>query len=149
MKRETTMTISILATACLLVTAPAVAAERMIDPASVESEATDDPRREWRERVEAARAQYEAFAARVAATEGRPAEDAAHASSSLASHLDDATLRAGDVVVTREGLLMFKGSETFPYDSHDFERIGEGRALSLPHRSALLEIMRAGLRRDP
>lgn len=109
--------------------------------------AQGEARREWLERIDEARERYDAFAARVTASLERAIAVRAYAPLSEDAYLDDATLRAGDIVVTSQGLLMFKGSPRLPYDSRDFERIGEGRARSLPHRSALLAILRAAARR--
>jgi hypothetical protein len=104
--------------------------------------AEDEEHRRWLARVEEARERYEAFAARVTGALERPSgaepDDV---------YLDDDTLRAGDIVVTTAGLLLFKGSPRLPYARRDFEPLCETRARSLPHRSALLDILRAGLAR--
>lgn len=136
------MTTIICSAANIFVATPQ-AAELSFRDASVESDAADDPRREWLDRVEDARKSYEAFAASVRLA----ARDSNDAAPLRESHLDDWTLRAGDIVVTETGLLLFKGSQALPHETCDFERVGERRARSLPHRSALLEILRATARR--
>lgn len=113
-------------------------AESSPQDADAHTESGDDPRREWLDRVDEARRRYDAFAESV-----RLARQTEDASSSRASHLGDSTLRAGDIVVTETGLLLFTGAPTWPHDVCEFEHIGERRARALPHRNALLEILRA------
>lgn len=129
--------------AMILPLASAVSAEERATSAGNEPRETTEERAQWLERVEHARDHYEAFAARAAAgahaSSGEGIETAAEP-----RHLTDDTLRAGDVVATKEGLLLFKGSMRFPYGETDFEPLGERPAPSLPHRNVLLELMRTG-----
>lgn len=116
-------------------------AEPSFRDAVLQSEGDDELRREWLDKVDEARKRYDIFAASARLAQ----QDAV--SYLRASHLDDSTLRAGDIVVTETGLLLFTGSQTSPHESCDFERVGETRARTLPHRNALLEILRATERR--
>jgi hypothetical protein len=118
-------------------------------PTRVESDAAEELRRDWLRRVEDARAQYEDFAARASADAKAASENGAYATPSHISHLLDDTLRAGDVVATPDGLLVFKGSRAFPHEIGDFEPLGAHNARLSPHGSALLEYMRATTQRRP
>lgn len=100
------------------------------------SAAESDAHVAWTVRVEAARQRYEAFAAR-AESEFR-AGRSAHLGGSVAKEpfsavLDDPTLRYNDLVVTSDGIFVFRGASAFRHSRADFERLPEARirALSL------------------
>jgi len=101
--------------------------------------------RAWLERIEQARARYEAFAARGRARLAR-SETGIETGLSVApppSHLEDSTLARGDVIVTRDGLLIFNGAGRFPYAPSDFRRLDAETGARTPQ----LRAIEASLRR--
>jgi hypothetical protein len=123
--------------ACALTAIPHRACAREI------ARADDDARTQWLQQIAEARQRYDAFASRVVADLDRIAEARAERDD---AHLDDPTLRRGDIVVTGAGLLMFKGSSKFVPDLADFEPIGEASARRSDHAATLLDILRAHAR---
>ncbi|WP_156967835.1 hypothetical protein [Methylosinus sp. PW1] len=105
--------------------------------------ADDDARAQWLQQIAEARQRYDAFASLMVADLDRMAVSRAERED---AHLDDPTLRRGDIVVTATGLLMFKGSSKFVPDLSDFEPIGEARARRSDHAATLLDILRAHAR---
>jgi len=57
--------------------------------------------------------------------------------------LHDATLRAGDSVMTEQGLRVFEGGSACPHRADDFLALAEARDLSKSKRGALLAIEKA------
>jgi hypothetical protein len=57
--------------------------------------------------------------------------------------LDDPTLRRGDVVVTSDGLMVFRGSRRFPYTADDFDPITSPATAGARHAPELIELQRA------
>jgi hypothetical protein len=96
----------------------------------------------WLERVERARARYEAFAAgaRLALHPKVIEPGVAPRSTGL---LDDPTLRRGDVVVTSDGLMVFRGSRAFPHTFGDFDPVRSPAAAAVRHAPELIELQRA------
>jgi len=97
-----------------------------------------DARRAWRLRVEAARQRYEAFAARVESeVHGRRPQLVRGQASlePLPDVLDDPTLRYNDLVVTRDGVLVFRGSAGVQHSAADFERLPDARVRALSLRT--------------
>ena len=112
-------------------------------PAINELAAGQDSRQAWLEQVEQARLRYESFAARAASALSKMPQPAI---AGPINYLEDDTLRAGDVVVTERGLLVFKGAARFPFAAADFEPIEHYTyAGSAPHRQVLLQIQRGNL----
>ncbi|ATQ69812.1 hypothetical protein CQW49_19425 [Methylosinus trichosporium OB3b] len=105
-----------------------------------------DERDEWLRRVDAARQDHDAFAARAAAAFRDAVEARRNASSAQTLRLDDPTLRPGDIIVTPTSLLLFKGAQSAVCED-DFERVDDLRARALPHGRALRAILRARVRR--
>jgi hypothetical protein len=66
-----------------------------------------------------------------------------------ASFFDDTTLRRGDVVVTPDGLMVFRGSKRFPYASSDFDSVRSPAAVRATHAPELIELQRAHERGKP
>jgi hypothetical protein len=96
----------------------------------------------WLERVEAARARYEAFAAQARlALHPKIAEPGA--APGRTNILDDPTLRRGDVVVTSDGLMVFRGARRLPYSSADFDPVASPAAARASHGPELIELQRA------
>jgi hypothetical protein len=58
----------------------------------------------------------------------------------LAPFLNDPTLRAGDVVVTKQGLLVYRGSEGSRHRNSDFVSLGKARTLPQAERNFLTSI---------
>jgi hypothetical protein len=96
----------------------------------------------WLERVEQARARYETFAAQ-ARLSLRPKIIEPGVAPRRTSILDDPTLRRGDVVVTSEGLMVFRGSRRFPYTQGDFDPVASPAAVRARHGPELIELQRA------
>jgi hypothetical protein len=96
----------------------------------------------WLERVEQARARYETFAAQ-ARLSIRPKVIEPGVAPRRTSILDDPTLRRGDVVVTSEGLMVFRGSRRFPYTHGDFDPVASPAAVRARHAPELIELQRA------
>lgn len=96
-----------------------------------------DSRLAWRLRVEAARQRYEAFAARAGSeVAGRPQLVRHQASfEPLPDVLEDPTLRYNDMVVTRDGVLVFRGAEGSRHSTADFERLPDARVRALSLRT--------------
>jgi hypothetical protein len=95
----------------------------------------------WLERVERARARYEAFALQARlAIHPRVIEPGAPPPPRATGIFDDPTLRRGDVVVTPEGLLVFRGSH-LPRSLSDFAPITS--AAPVRHAPELIELQRA------
>jgi hypothetical protein len=97
----------------------------------------------WLVRVEEAKARYEAFAARARLSVHPQVLEAEIAPARPASFLEDTTLRRGDVVVTPEGLMVFRGSKGFPYASSDFDPVRSPAAARASHAPELIELQRA------
>ena len=96
----------------------------------------------WLERVERARARYEAFALQARlAIHPRVIEPGAPPPPRATGIFDDPTLRRGDVVVTPEGLLVFRGSSHLPRSLSDFAPITS--AAPVRHAPELIELQRA------
>lgn len=101
-------------------------------------DAVDAARSAWRARVEAARERYEAFAARAetAFRARQPALLRDHLESEpLAAALDDPTLRYNDLIVTPDGVFVFRGAEGARHRAEDFERLPEARVRALSLRT--------------
>jgi hypothetical protein len=102
----------------------------------------------WLERVEQARARYEAFAAR-----GRlaihPNLIPPGVAPTRTGILDDPTLRRGDVIVTSEGLMIFRDARRFPYTAGDFDPVASPVAAGARHAPELIELQRAHERGRP
>jgi hypothetical protein len=99
----------------------------------------------WLERVERAKARYEDFATRARlAIHPRMIEPGAAPPrapfGSATSVLDDPTLRRDDVVVTPEGLMVFRGSPGLPHAPGDFVPVAAART---GHAPELIELQRA------
>ena len=105
----------------------------------------------WLERVEQARARYEAFAAQARLSiqpalvepgsmpsvpiKPRPAQRPT-------GILEDLTLRRGDVVVTPDGLMVFHGARRFPYAYEDFDPVKSPAGSRAAHAPELIELQR-------
>ena len=124
---------------CVLVHAPAFA-QSTGEPLR-EGRSSLDPRTAWLERVELARSRYEAFATR-ARLALHPTVKEPGVAPTRTSILDDPTLRRGDVVVTSEGLLVFRGARRFPYTPADFDPVVAPAAAGVRHASELIELQR-------
>lgn len=111
-----------------------------IDGAFAQQDAHD----EWTQRIDAAREHYDEFAARAIASFRDAAAARSHEQPRAPFRLDDPTLRPGDIVVTPNSLLLFKGSPSCAFDEAAFERVDEHRARRLPHARALRAILRSG-----
>ena len=96
----------------------------------------------WLERVQAARARYEAFTAR-ARLSLHPRIVEPGLAPARTSILGDPTLRRGDVVVTSEGLMVFRGARRFPYTPADFDPVASPAAAGANHGAELIELQRA------
>jgi hypothetical protein len=98
----------------------------------------------WLERVEQARAHYETFAAQARLSMRRRVIEPGVAPPPRATGiLDDPTLRRGDVVVTSDGLMVFRGSRRFPYTHRDFDPVVSPAAVGARHAPELIELQRA------
>lgn len=102
----------------------------------------------WLERVERARAHYEAFAGQ-ARLGLHPQVREPGVVPPATGFLNDPTLRRGDVVVTPEGLMVFRGSRRFPYTYADFDAVRSPAAARANHASELIELQRAHERWKP
>jgi hypothetical protein len=133
---------AILAVIAALIVAPALA--QPAPEALHEGRSSLGPasRAAWLERVERARARYEVFAmhARLA-VHPRVIEPGVPPPPHATGIFDDPTLRRGDVVVTPEGLLVFRGSSHLPRTLSDFEPITS--AAPVRHAPELIELQRA------
>jgi hypothetical protein len=96
----------------------------------------------WLERIERARASYEAFAAQ-ARLSLHPKVIEPGATPRPTGIFDDPTLRRGDVVVTPDGLVVFRGSRRFPHISSDFDPVPSADAAASRYRPDLIELQRA------
>jgi hypothetical protein len=96
----------------------------------------------WLDRVEQSRARYEAFAAR-ARLAIHPAIIEPGVAPTRTGILDDPTLRRGDVIVTSEGLMVFRGGRRFPYTPADFDPVISPAAAGVRHAPELIELQRA------
>lgn len=96
----------------------------------------------WLERVEQARSRYEAFAAR-ARVAVHPNVIEPGVAPTRTGILDDPTLRRGDVIVTSEGLMIFRGARRFPYTPGDFDAVALPGAAGARHAPELIELQRA------
>jgi hypothetical protein len=96
----------------------------------------------WLERVEQARARYEAFATQ-ARLSLHPKVIESGVTPRPTGILDDPTLRRGDVVVTSEGLMVFRGTRGFPRTSGDFDPVVSPAAVRARHAPELIELQRA------
>ncbi|GAC1331160.1 MAG: hypothetical protein NVSMB26_09230 [Beijerinckiaceae bacterium] len=96
----------------------------------------------WLQRVERARVRYEAFAnqARLAI---HPKIIEPGAPPPATGFLNDTTLRRGDVVVTSEGLMVFRGSARFPYKNADFDPVESPAGARSRHAPELIELQHA------
>ena len=63
-----------------------------------------------------------------------------HPSERIISIYEDATLRKGDAVMTRNGIRVFAGSMTWPYLEADFQTISEAQFLRPKTREVLGEL---------
>lgn len=102
----------------------------------------------WLERVEQARSRYEAFAAQARFDIHAKLREPGTARRAT-GFLDDATLRRGDVVVTAEGLMVFRGSRHFPYTYADFDAVRTPAAARANPAPKLIELQRAHERGKP
>ena len=123
----------------------------MFDPAFAQSgigpvyegrSSLEPSRAAWLERVEQARARYEAFAAKARASI-HPRVREPGIAPGRTNILDDPTLRRGDVVVTSDGLMVFRGSQRFPYTSDDFDPVASPVTAGARHAPELIELQRA------
>lgn len=92
----------------------------------------------WRLRVEAAKRRYQAFAARAESKISGRAPQLAPSRASfepLPDVLDDPTLRYNDMVVTRDGVLVFRGSAGVRHSTADFQRLPDARVRALSLRT--------------
>lgn len=96
----------------------------------------------WLARVEAAKARYEAFAAQARRSINPRAIEPGPTAARPASFFEDTTLRRGDVVVTPDGLMVFRGSKRFPYASGDFDPVGSLGGVRASHAPELIELQR-------
>lgn len=97
----------------------------------------------WLQRVEEARARYEAFGAR-ARLAIHPKVTEPGVAPARTGILDDPTLRRGDVIVTSEGLMVFRGARRFPYTPSDFDPVPSSPAAAgARHAPELIELQRA------
>jgi hypothetical protein len=96
----------------------------------------------WLQRVEQARTRYEAFAAQ-ARLSLHPRLREPGIAPGPTNILADPTLRRGDVVVTSDGLMIFRGSRRFPYTSDDFDPITSLATAGSRHTPELIELQRA------
>jgi hypothetical protein len=96
----------------------------------------------WLERVDRARVRYEAFAtgARVSIHPKVVEPGVAPRSTGI---LDDPTLRRGDVVVTSDGLMVFRGLRGFPHTFGDFDPVRWPKSAGGRHTPELIELQRA------
>ena len=98
----------------------------------------------WLERVEQARARYEAFAAQARlAIHPKVIEPGLPPPPRATGILDDPTLRRGDVVVTSDGLMVYRGSRRFPHSFSDFDPVPSPAAGAAGHAPELIELQRA------
>jgi hypothetical protein len=102
----------------------------------------------WLERVEQARRRYEAFAAQARLSIHLNVREPG-APPPRTGFLDDPTLRRGDVVVTPEGLMVFRGSRRFPYTHADFDAVRTPAAARANDAPELIELQRAHERWKP
>jgi hypothetical protein len=96
----------------------------------------------WLDRVEQARSRYEAFATR-ARLAIHPKVIEPGVAPTRTGILDDPTLRRGDVIVTSEGLMIFRGARRFPYTPGDFDPVASREAVGARHAPELIELQRA------
>ena len=98
----------------------------------------------WLERVERAKTRYQAFAARARLALHPPVIEPgvapARPAGAATGLFDDPTLRPGDVVVTSEGLMVFRGASRLPHARGDFEPIATAKTR---HGPELIELQRA------
>ncbi|MBY6241245.1 hypothetical protein [Methylosinus sp. Sm6] len=120
----------------------------LVAAATNDAFAQQDEHDEWLRRVVAARERYDAFAAQAAASFRDALAARRNAVPAEAPHLDDPTLRPGDIIVTTTSLLLFKGAQSNVCQA-DFERIDELHTRGLPHAGALRAILRAGFAPEP
>jgi hypothetical protein len=98
----------------------------------------------WLERVEQARARYEAFAAQARLSIHPKVIEPGVAPPPRASGiLEDPTLRRGDVVVTSDGLMVFRGGRGLPHSARDFDPVASPAAARASHGPELIELQRA------
>ena len=123
----------------------------MFDPAFAQSgtgpvyegrSSLEPSRAAWLERVEQAQARYEAFAAQ-ARLSIHPRVREPGIAPGRTNIFDDPTLRRGDVVVTSDGLMVFRGSRRFPYTSDDFDPVASPVTAGARHAPELIELQRA------
>ena len=103
----------------------------------------------WLARVEEAKARYEAFAAQARLAISPHAIEPDLGPARPASLFEDTTLRRGDVVVTPDGLMVFRGSKRFPYASSDFDPVRSPAAVRATHAPELIELQRVHERGKP
>ena len=107
-------------------------------PTTEARDAAAASRSAWRLKVEAARRRYEVFAARAESElrMRRPTEvGAPSALEPFSAVLDDPTLRYNDLVVTRDGVFMFRGVEGSRHSAAEFERLPDSRVRALSLRT--------------
>jgi CO/xanthine dehydrogenase Mo-binding subunit len=102
------------------------------------SDAEAAARSAWRLKVEAAKQRYEAFAARAEsefrARRPTPLADPAGLEP-FSAVLDDPTLRYNDLIVTADGVFIFRGAEGPRHGAADFERLPDSRVRALSLRT--------------
>jgi hypothetical protein len=103
----------------------------------------------WLARVEEAKARYEAFVAQARLSINPRVIEPGLAPPPPASFFEDTTLRRGDVVVTPDGLMVFRGSKRFPYASRDFDPVRSPAAVRATHAPELIELQRVHERGKP
>ena len=103
----------------------------------------------WLARVQEAKARYEAFVVQARLSIHPRVIEPGIAPARPASFFEDTTLRRGDVVVTPDGLMVFRGSKRFPYASSDFDSVRSPAAVRATHAPELIELQRAHERGKP
>jgi hypothetical protein len=88
---------------------------------------------------------YSQLVAKIKASDAKPASCGCHSTAGnpidSKAVLNDPTLRAGDTVVTAQGVRVFKGG-AYPFKSSDFMSLAETRNLPIEKRGALAAIDR-------
>lgn len=128
--------------ACALVAGPAIAQSASGPVYEGRSSLGPSSRAAWIERVDRARAGYEAFAA-AARLALHPKVIEPGVAPRPSGFLDDPTLRRGDVIVTSQGLMVFRGSTRFPRTFGDFDPVRSPAASAAGHAPELIELQRA------
>ncbi len=109
-----------------------------------------DARLSWLAKVERARREYEAFAARaryrlLPIMEIRQVEKSPNESATIqTNYMADDTLRHGDIIVTEKGLIVFTGPSRFRHNASDFKTINQWCG-GLRYESELMKIERVNM----